>query len=409
MTPAATCYQWHAMRRGTVAGLAILYVLGSGLVGFLDPTTTDLDLFFLPSAQVAAGGQPLHIYAVRQLTNVAAYANANGPLSLFPLAVVSWLGAHLGWLGQTRWQHFLATSVFSILSLLMAREGVVATDRLRGKPLTGWRRISAYALLAASPLLWLSLIGYGHIEQALEVGLILLAVRTLVGRRHAPAGIAMGLAILARTSAVAYAIPLALLVLIRRGPRQAALMLAGTTVTVAIGLLPFLVADRANVVFSLLTSHGDLPVGQGSAWRVAQGTSFESLAQHADSLLVLLAASTISITVLLRRPDLDVDSTDLYALLAAVGVCLPFLSKTTWSYYFFEPGVFATVWWLARPSWRRFRSWWPVAFLTGCATIAEAATGTANSMIGIGESLLAAVLLLGFIVVFAGRLAMRPT
>src|SRR5207245_2593731 len=127
-------------------------------------------------------------------------ANANGPLSLFPLAVVSWLGAHLGWLGQTRWQHFLATSVFSILSLLMAREGVVATDRLRGKPLTGWRRISAYALLAASPLLWLSVIGYGHIEQALEVGLILLAVRTLVGRRHAPAGIAMGLAILARTS-----------------------------------------------------------------------------------------------------------------------------------------------------------------------------------------------------------------
>ncbi|TMF57698.1 MAG: hypothetical protein E6I22_03520, partial [Chloroflexi bacterium] len=137
MTPAATCYQWHAMKRGTVAGLAILYVLGSGLVGFLDPTTTDLDLFFLPSAQVAAGGQPLHVYAVRQLTNVAAYANANGPLSLLPLAVVSWLGAHLGWLGQTRWQHFLATAVFSIFSLLMAREGVVAIDRLRGRRLTG--------------------------------------------------------------------------------------------------------------------------------------------------------------------------------------------------------------------------------------------------------------------------------
>jgi hypothetical protein len=269
--------------------------------------------------------------------------------------------------------------------------------------------MSAYALLAASPLLWLSLIGYGHIEQALEVGLILLAVRTLIGRRHSPAGIAMGLAILARTSAVAYAIPLALLVLTRRGPRPAALMLAGTAVTVSLGLLPFLIADRANVVFSLVTSHRDLPVGQGSIWRISQGTPFESLAQHADSLLVLLVAFVISMVVLLRRPDLDVESGDLYALLAAVGVCLPFLSKTTWSYYFFEPGVFATVWWLARPRWGSFLAWWPVAFLTCSAAIAEAATGTTNSMIATGESLLAAALLAGFIVLFAGRLARRPT
>jgi hypothetical protein len=220
---------------------------------------------------------------------------------------------------------------------------------------------------------------------------------------------ALGLAILARTSAVAYAIPLALLVLSRRGPRPAAVMLAGTAITVSLGLLPFLIADRANVVFSLLTSHGELPVGQGSIWRLAQGSPYESLVQHADSLLVLLAAFVISLVVLLRRPDLDVESNELYALLAAVGVCLPFLSKTTWSYYFFEPGVFATVWWLARPRWRSFLGWWPAVFLTGCAAISEAATGTTSSMIGLGESVLAAALLAGFLLLFAGRLAIRPT
>lgn len=409
MSRRATCYQWHAMKRAAVAGLLATYVVGSGLAGFLDPTTTDLDLFFLPSAQVAAAGQPLHVYAIRQLTNVASYANANGPLSLFPLALVSWLGAHLGWLGQTRWQHFLATSVFSIFSLLMAREGVLAIDRLRSRRLTGIGRMAAYGLLAASPLLWLSLIGYGHLEQAIEVGLILFAVRSLIGQRSGRAGMALGLAILARTSAVAYAIPLALLVLSRRGPRPAAVMLAGTAITVSLGLLPFLIADRANVVFSLLTSHGELPVGQGSIWRLAQGSPYESLVQHADSLLVLLAAFVISLVVLLRRPDLDVESNDLYALLAAVGVCLPFLSKTTWSYYFFEPGVFATVWWLARPRWRSFLGWWPAVFLTGCAAISEAATGTTSSMIGLGESVLAAALLAGFLLLFAGRLAIRPT
>ena len=399
----------HAMKRAAVAGLVVLFVVGSGLASFLDPTTTDLDLFFLPSAQVAAGGQPLHVYAVRQITNVAAYANANGPLSLVPLAVVSWLGAHLGWLGQIRWQHFLATAVFSIFTLLMAREGLLAIDRLRGRRLTGLTRVAAYAALAASPLLWLSLVGYGHIEQALEVGLVLFAVRDLVGRRHGRAGIALGLAILARTSAVAYVIPLGLVVLARRGPGKAAIMLATTAITVSLGLLPFLVADQHNVVFSLVTSHGGLPVGQGSIWRLAQGTPLEALAQHADSLFVLLAALAISAVVLLRRPELDVESADLYGLLAATGVCLPLLSKTTWSYYFFEPGVFATVWWLARPRWRHPFAWWPAAFLTGCAAITEAATGTANSTIAVGESLLVAVLLGCFVLLFGGRLAMRVT
>lgn len=409
MSRPATCYQWHAMKRAAVAGLVVLYVVGSGLASFLDPTTTDLDLFFLPSAQVAAGGQPLHVYAVRQITNVAAYANANGPLSLMPLAVVSWLGAHLGWLGQIRWQHFLATAVFSIFTLLMAREGMFAIDRLRGRPLTGLGRVAAYAALAASPLLWLSLVGYGHIEQALEVGLVLFAVRGLVGRGHGRAGIALGLAILARTSAVAYVIPLGLLVLARRGPRKAAIMLTTAAITVSLGLLPFLVADRRNVVFSLVTSHGELPVGQGSFWRLTQATPFEPVPQHADSLFVLLAALVISAVVLLRRADLDVESADMYAFLAAVGVCLPLLSKTTWSYYFFEPGVFATVWWLAHPRWRSPFGWWPVAFLTGSAGLAEAATGTTDSIIGVGQSLLAGGLITAFLVLFGGRLAVRPT
>ncbi len=409
MVQPATCYQWHAMKRAAVGGMVALYVVGSGLASFLDPTTTDLDLFFLPSAQVAAAGQPLHVYAVRQITNVATYANANGPLSLVPLALVSWLGAHLGWLGETRWQHFLATAVFSIFSLLMAREGVLAIDRLRGRRLIGLPRIAAYAALAASPLLWLSLVGYGHIEQALEVGLILFAVRGLVDRRPGRAGVALGLAILARTSAVVYALPLGPLVLARRGPRAAAAMLAPAAVTVILGLLPFLIGDQHNVVFSLVTSHGELPVGQGSIWRISVGTPLEPLAQHTDSLLVLLAGLAISVAVIRARRDLDVDRADLYGLLALVGACFPLLSKTTWSYYFFEPAVFATVWWLASPRWRQPFAWSAAALLTGCAAVAESATGTTDSLVGAGSSVLVAFLLAGFVIVFGGRLATRAT
>ncbi len=386
-----------------------LYALVAGIAGLFQTIKTDLDVFFLPSAQLALAGHPLFAYAVRYHTVAATYANANGPLSLVPLVIVAWIAQRFGWLNDLRLEHLVITATFSLFSLLMAREAVLAIDRLRGRPLTGVRRPAAYAALAASPLLWLSLVGYGHIEQPIEVGMILFAVRGLVGNRPGRAGLGLGLAVLARTSAVVYAVPLVLVVLARRGPGPAARMLAAAVSTVTLGLVPFLIADQADVAFSLVTSHGDLPVGLGSIWRLTAGTPFEQLAQHADTLFVLLAALVISLGVLLTQRDLAVDGADLYGFLSLVGVCFPLLAKTVWSYYFFEPAVFATVWWLARPGWRRLWAWSPTAFLTGCAVIAEAATDTTNSVAAVGESLLMAGLLSAFILVFGSRLAARST
>lgn len=361
--------RWPA--RLGIAAFAALYIFGWGASALLPINGTDLDAFFLPSVRIALAGHPLQVYSLRYDT---LYPNANGPLSLVPLTAVAALAARLHWLDDAPLRRMLVMASFSIFSLLLAREGVAAVDRLRGTPPRGLWRGVAFGVFACTPMLWHSVLLYGHIEQPITLWLTLWSVRSLAEGRPRWAGLTLGLAMLARSMAVVYLLPLLLLLLARRRWRQA-LWLGGVAAgVVALGLLPFYLADRADLVFSLVTFRGALPIGGGSIWALAVGGPYEALGQAFDGVFVLADALLVSLAVVLVRRDLRPADRDVYGLLMLAGMSFPLLIKTVWPYYFLDLYILGAVWWLAaRGSWASVRRWLGVLLLFSFAACGVAA------------------------------------
>jgi hypothetical protein len=328
--------------------LGFAYAAAWAIAGWLwTGPLNDLDNFFLPAVRIALSGHPLLVYTVRYQGIIA---NDNGPLGLVPLVPVAALASWLGWLDDERLRRMLILGAFSVFSLLMAREAVTAIDRLRGASLAGLSRVLAYGVFAASPTLWNSVLGYGHIEQPMTLWLVLLAVRRFADGRSTAAGIGFGLAMLTRTLAALPLIPLGLL-LLARGRWRAVAWLGGSTVgVVALGLFPFLLADPTDTIYSLITHRGSLPVGGGSLWQLVAGTPYQWIPQRADVLFVLGLAFLLSLMVIVARQDLEPSSRDIYGLLALTALALPLLAKSVWPYYFLDAYVFGAVWWLGQPN-----------------------------------------------------------
>jgi len=337
-----------ARRVSARAGIGLLvavYILGWAVIGRMPLNATDLDVFFLPSARIALDGHPLLVYSLRYAD---LYPNANGPLALLPLTAVAAVIRQLGWLDNPELRRMLVMAAFAVFPLLMAREALLAVDRLLVRPVRPLWRIPLGALFALSPILWLGMLGYGHIEQPIMLWLLLAGVRQLAAGRSGRAGALLGLALLTRSSAVVYLAPLIGLHL-RHGRWRAAGTLAATAAgTLALGLLPFALADRADLMFSLVTFHAELPVGGGSLWGLAVNTPLEAVAMRYDSWVVLGASVLVAAAALALRREMDVRSADVYALLALCGCCFPLLIKTTWPYYFLEAYVFVGIWWAAQ-------------------------------------------------------------
>jgi hypothetical protein len=314
------------------------FVLLWFLVGLLPFQPTDLDIFFWPSAKVAVDGQPLLVYSAG---GQAAYPNANGPVALLPLTLVGLLLRPLGWLDATTPRRAIALAVFSVFILLMAREAVGAIERMRGARLHGWIRLLTFGVLSLSPPVWQSVAGYGHIEQPIEIWLLLVSVRMLQRGQAAGAGIAFGLAVLTRSSAVLQSVPLGLAAL-RAGPMSAvkAFFAAGAT-GIAV-LVPFLLADRADVLHSLFTYRGNLIVGAGSIWSVTHSSGVEAVIQHWDVVAVVSAVAGFNLWLATRPGGLG--EPRLFAGMTLASASFALLAKTVWPYYFFEVFVFCTVW-----------------------------------------------------------------
>ncbi len=334
------------MTRAATRALGVVYAVAWAIAGWLwNGPPSDLDNFFLPAVRVVLSGHPLLVYTVRYQGIIA---NDNGPLGLVPLTAVSAVVSQLGWLNDERLRRMLIMGAFSIFSLLMAWEAVAAIDRLRGATLAGWARLLAYGVFAASPTLVNAVLGYGHIEQPMTLWLVLLAVRLLARGRSTSAGFAFGLAILTRSLAALPMIPLSLL-LLARGRWRALIALGGSAaVTIALGLLPFALADRSDTIYSLVTHRAQLPVGGGSFWQLVVGTPYQWLPQRWDVLFVLGLVVLLSLLVIAGRQDLEPSSRDTYGLLALTALALPLLAKSVWPYYFFDAYVFGTVWWLGQ-------------------------------------------------------------
>ncbi len=359
-----------------VAALVILYLATWTVLAHGNINPTDFDVFFLPSARVALAGHPLHIYQIRYQGD---YPNANGPLSMIPLTLLAGLAQRLGWLDDPVLRRELVMTAFAVVPLLLGREAVLAADRLLGAPLRGAKRLLAYAPFVLTPELWHSVLFYGHIEQPLMLWLVLAAVRMLVTKRPARAGALLGLALLSRTVAVLYLLPLALLLFFRGRRRDSAILAATAVAVTALGLLPFLLADRQNVLYSLLTFRSLLIVGGGGVWGLLVGTPLEPIAQRFDSTAVIVASLALTAITLLARRDLRVESRGVYALLAVSGLCFPLFMKTLWPYYYLDTYIFVALWWLtaAKPAsetapWLRWLAGLtlPVA-VVGIAVLAE--------------------------------------
>ena len=337
-------------RRAVWPGLLIGgYVAVWFLAGLWPIVPTDLDISFWPSANEALAGHPLLVYApAGQLQ----YPNANGPLSLVPLTAVGFVLRAIGWLDSHELRRAVAFAFFSLFILGMAREGVLAIERLRGSRLDARPRLLAYGVLALGGPLWQSLMGYGHIEQGMEVWLGLLAVRWLNRGWALRAGIAFGLMVLARSTAALMCIPL-LLTAWRHGASRVVGFLSATAATGLAGLLPFLIADPADVVHSLFTYRASLRVGGGSIWSITRGGPLEAIGQHFDIVFVLALALALNLW-LAGRPG-GFTEQRLFAGLALTGACLVLLAKTVWPYYLLEAYVFGTVWAFGR--WRRADGW----------------------------------------------------
>ncbi len=306
-------------------------------VGLLPFQPTDLDLFFWPSAKIAVHGHPFSVYAAG---GHALYPNANGPVSLLPLSALGVLLNWVGWLDATAARRGIALGVFCLFVLLMAREAVAAIERLRGTPLIPSVQLLVYAILTLSPLVWQSVAGYGHIEQPIEIWLLLVAARWLGESRPLRAGIAFGASILTRSPVVLMSVPLGIAGW-RRSRRSDLAFFFGAGAAGAAIVLPFLVADPSDVIHSLLTYRGSLKVGAGSVWSLARDSSLETVVQHYD--IVLVVAAVLATNLWLARGN-RLDEGRLFAGMALTSAAFAMLAKTVWPYYFLELYILGSVW-----------------------------------------------------------------
>ncbi len=337
---------WRRVARGGwtgAAALALGFVFATAVAALvLDTTPSDLDGFFWPSAEIAAHGHPLLVYAVRS----GEYPDANGPLGLLPLSLVALVANALGVAGSLNVRDALAEGVFAVFTLLMAREAVLAVEAGRGRPI---RPVATAIVFLVLPPLWVTTIGFGHVEEPLQLWLMLLGVRLLGRGRTVAAGACLGLAVLTRSLAITALIPLVLVLLRERRIRPAAALLGTTALTVVVGVAPFVIADRADLVYSLVTFRSALPIAGGSLWFAIRGAPWAGVVQGDDTWIFLGAAIVLVGVVLVRRRERSLAPPRVHGLLAVAAICVPMLAKTTWPYYFLDPCLLATIWWLGRP------------------------------------------------------------
>jgi len=346
------------LRRAAIPLLAIAFMVASAVAVLLfDTSKTDLDVFFWPSAEIAVHGHPLLVYTLR----AGPYPNANGPVSLLPLGVVVAVINALGWQDGMRLRDALTVGVFAVFSLLMAREAVLAIEAGRGRRARGaaasgdghgrlTRRLLIAAVFLLAPPLWVALVGFGHIEEPLELWLILLGVRLLGHGRTVWAGICLGLAVMTKSVSAVCLIPLLAALLFDRRLRSAAALAGAAVLTAAVVIAPFLLANHSGVVYSLVTYRGELPVVGGSLWVAFLGSGWDAFVRHSDAVLFAGAALVLSVAALAWRPRGGLSTPRVYGLLAVAAACVPMLAKTSWPYYLLDPYVFAAIWWMGRPA-----------------------------------------------------------
>ncbi len=367
--------------RAVAVGLGAVYVAASTVTPLVLKTTpSDLDLYSWPAAETVVAGHPLLIYS----TASHAVFNDNGPVGLIPLVPIAALANVLGWAGSLTGRAALTGAVASLVVLLLAYQAVGFIATARG----GVRRPLAVACaVLLAPALWIAIIDYGHVEQPIELCLVLLALTSFLSERNALTGIALGAAVLTRTIAGFCAIPVVLAPLVARRFRPTATVAAAAVITVGVGIAPFVLADAQSATHSLVTYRGDVPISGGSFWIIARDAPWASLVRNGDVYFGAAVAIALVTITLRRNRGVASTHTGLIGLVTIASCCFPLFAKTVFPYYLLEPYVFAAIWWLARPGTaRNWRAGVPV-LLTVDVFIVKAALISPGSAWGVAASL----------------------
>lgn len=368
-------------RRALIALAALIYEIIWVITAFDKVNPTDLDVFFFPATRIALAGHPLDIY---QLRVGLIYPNANGPLGLTPVLLAAWLANLRGWLGDAVMRRALVFAITAPFPLLAGWESARIVERFGGK-LRGLARALPYLPMVFAPELWLSALYYGHVEQVIAVWLTLASLRLLLERHEIISGVLLGLALLARSDVALIILPVMLILLARRQVKTAIWLTVGVVDALMAGLLPFLIADTRDTLFSLFAFRSALPVGGGNIWSLSNSHAFLNFGQRYDAILAIGVATALTLAILAIRRDLTLTSADLFGILALTTLCFALFIKTLWPYYYQEAALFATVWALARsvpPLRQRGDSWlarigefslaWlPRLAILTCALVAE--------------------------------------
>jgi hypothetical protein len=339
----ATLFPTTFSRRALIP--ILVYVALWFVVGFHPLLGSDLDVVFWPAAQTVLAGHPFLVYAhqvvIHAATGTQTFRNDLGPLGLYPLVLVAWILRIIGQSNSVALLHAFAYATYAILSLLFAREAIMAIERLRGRALQN-SRLAAYLAFTMSVPVWVSLVS-GHIEQPLEIWLLLLAFRYFDSGLLMRAGFVFGLAVLTRSSSALLAIPLVFAIGLSLRPLLR--FFGVTALTGVIVLLPFYLADPKNLVASLFTWHSSLAAHGGSIWFVVKSTPLATIAQHWD-VVCIATLSALLCGYLATRP-LGFTPVRRYAAFALTTVAFLLLVKTVWPYYFLETFVFASIFFFA--------------------------------------------------------------
>jgi hypothetical protein len=342
-------------RRATavVIGLALLVGITAVIQGtssiIAPPGDSDLLSFFFPAAARVLDGQPLAIYAVRAFGD---YPNNNPPISIEWMAALIGLAKAVGLPGAAA----CVSSGFSVLDCraLVSFVGfgflpfvfalgalVVAAVRRLAPDVTPVGALLSLGLVVLGPLLWLDFTQWWHLEQPLMLCFLVAGVLALQAQRLWLAALLLGLAILTRTTAMVPVIALLAVLLAERKWRPMVIVGAGAAVVAAIGLAPFILADPANAIFSLVSWRSSAAIGN-SIWSLVAGTPVASIAQRIDqpvAIVLALAAGWFAV----RRLGVRSDMPGLWGVLAVAAMLVPMLSKLNWPYYAVEPFILLLV------------------------------------------------------------------
>ena len=383
-----------------VVGLLVAYF--GVTLAFSNETSCNNDFggVFEPSARFILAGQPLDMYTVVAGGDNPFYPNATGPVGEYLMAGALYTGRALhlqdvpalcrhtdGYPlpADSIPLHMWVIMLFALAPLGIGIEIMHLLDRYQPQPLTSWQRGLGWLLILLTPPMWDSLIFYGHYEQVCAIYFGMLAVR-FFAERPAPgeqqrlpiwlkmvvSGVLLGLALLCRTSASFFVIPLALALLFelfrdrahfwRRLGEALCWGVALTATTVGI-LLPFYVHSRYFVVFSLFTFRARLGIGDGSFWTFAVGTPYESQVQSLDSTVAIALAIVLSAAALLLGRVRATNDPAIYAIICISSICFALSIKAVWGYYFTDPIIWGLAWSATRLKLRQ-RWWEPIIIST---------------------------------------------